>query len=297
MHNSLVSVIIPSYNHAKYIETCIKSVINQDYKSIELIIIDDGSTDESVDKINLLKEACKSRFLRFEFVPRGNKGLAQTLNEGLEWCKGEYIQCLASDDVILPHKTSCLVDYLEKNMGCAGVYGDVNHILANDLVIPRKTKNNNKYNFKDIALHKHYLPAPAQLLRANKLKNINGFNPKFIIEDWSIFLDLTKTGETIDYIGNVVSLYRQHDSNMSKNHTKMHDGRLSVAKHYADLLDYRKTLSTIFIIHSIEISRSSFIEALSFYLKALIMAPEMFFSRLSLRFLSGLVLPYFRKFS
>jgi alpha-1,3-rhamnosyltransferase len=101
MHNSLVSVIIPSYNHALYIEECITSVINQDYKLIELIIIDDGSTDISVDKINLLVDVCKNRFLRFKFIARENRGLAQTLNEGLQWCEGEYIQCLASDDLIL----------------------------------------------------------------------------------------------------------------------------------------------------------------------------------------------------
>jgi alpha-1,3-rhamnosyltransferase len=289
MHNSLVSVIIPSYNHALYIEECITSVINQDYKLIELIIIDDGSTDISVDKINLLVDVCKNRFLRFKFIARENRGLAQTLNEGLQWCEGEYIQCLASDDLILPHKTSCLVKYLEKNIGCVGVYGDVNHVLPGGLVAPRKLKKSKKYNFSDISLHRHYLPAPAQLLRTKNLKSINGFNSKFIIEDWSMCLDMTKNGGTIDYISNIVSSYRLHESNTSKNYKKMHDGRLAIVKHYSDLLNYKKSLSVVLIIHAIEIASISSSESLYFYSKAMIMTPRLFFSKFSLRFFVSLV--------
>jgi alpha-1,3-rhamnosyltransferase len=293
MKNSIVSVIIPSYNHATYIEECVISVINQDYKFIELIIIDDGSTDRSVDRINQLLEVCKKRFLRFKFHARENRGLAQTLNEGLEWCRGEYLQCLASDDIILPHKTSCLVDHLEKNMDCIGVYGDVNHILSNGLVVSKGVRKNKRYKFRDISLHYHYLPAPAQLLRMEKIRSINGFNTKFLIEDWSMCLGLTINGGAIDYIGNIVSLYRHHESNISKNNKKMHYGRLAIVNHYAEFLDYKKTLSITFIIHASEISSTSFGESMGYYFKAITMAPQLFFSKFSLRYLASLVSSYF----
>ena len=79
----LVSIAIPSYNHEIYVQECIRSVIDQDYRNIELIIIDDGSTDNSVEKIEELIPLCKKRFVRFEFLCRENKGLSATLNEAI----------------------------------------------------------------------------------------------------------------------------------------------------------------------------------------------------------------------
>ncbi|MCD2506173.1 glycosyltransferase family A protein, partial [Staphylococcus aureus] len=73
-------------------------MIDQDYENIELIIIDDGSKDNSVIKIQEMVECCKQRFTRFEFRSRANIGLSATLNEALEWCEGEYFSALASDD-------------------------------------------------------------------------------------------------------------------------------------------------------------------------------------------------------
>ncbi|EPK1752121.1 glycosyltransferase family 2 protein, partial [Acinetobacter baumannii] len=93
----LVSIVIPCYNHVDYVQDCIQSIIDQTYQNIELIIIDDGSKDESVLKINEMLKKCENRFSRFEFRHRPNKGLSATLNEALEWCQGEYFATLASD--------------------------------------------------------------------------------------------------------------------------------------------------------------------------------------------------------
>ena len=70
----LVSVVIPCYNHEKFIQDCIQSVIDQTYQNIELIIIDDGSKDSSVEIIEKMLPACEQRFVRFEFRNRPNKG-------------------------------------------------------------------------------------------------------------------------------------------------------------------------------------------------------------------------------
>ncbi len=97
----LVSVVIPCYNHENFVQDSIQSVIDQTYQNIELIIIDDGSKDGSVEKIQEMIPACQERFVRFEFRHRPNKGLSATLNEALEWCEGEYYSPIASDDIIL----------------------------------------------------------------------------------------------------------------------------------------------------------------------------------------------------
>ena len=93
----LVSVVIPCYNHESFVQDSIQSVIDQTYQNIELIIIDDGSKDGSVEKIKEMIPACQERFIRFEFRHRPNKGLSATLNEALEWCEGEFFSPLASD--------------------------------------------------------------------------------------------------------------------------------------------------------------------------------------------------------
>ena len=105
----LVSIVIPCYNHSQFVQETIQSIIDQDYENIELIIIDDGSKDNSVEVIQEMIPACEERFVRFEFRYRPNKGLCATLNEALEWCEGEYFSPLASDDIALPHKTSFLL--------------------------------------------------------------------------------------------------------------------------------------------------------------------------------------------
>ena len=63
----LVSIIVPCYNHQDYIQACIESIIGQDYRNLEFIIIDDGSKDRSAEKIKALENQCKARFSRFEF--------------------------------------------------------------------------------------------------------------------------------------------------------------------------------------------------------------------------------------
>ena len=85
----LVTVVIPSYNHSKYIQQSIQSVIDQTYARIELIVIDDGSQDDSVARIEVMRQLCEKRFERFLFITRENRGLSKTLNQGIALANGE----------------------------------------------------------------------------------------------------------------------------------------------------------------------------------------------------------------
>ncbi|HCJ7896604.1 TPA: glycosyltransferase family 2 protein, partial [Acinetobacter baumannii] len=124
----LVSIIIPCYNHANFVQDCIQSVIAQTYQNIELIIIDDGSKDETVEKIQKLVTQCTERFVKFEFRHRPNKGLSATLNEALEWCQGEYFSAIASDDMMLNDKIEIQIDFLKNSIDSTivGVFGGYN---------------------------------------------------------------------------------------------------------------------------------------------------------------------------
>ena len=91
-----ISIIIPVYNVEKYLERCLDSVLNQSYKNLEIILINDGSTDNSLDIC--LKYAKKDN--RIKLINQNNSGISEVRNKGLEAAKGEYIAFVDSDDVI-----------------------------------------------------------------------------------------------------------------------------------------------------------------------------------------------------
>ncbi|MEN8282230.1 glycosyltransferase family 2 protein [Acinetobacter gerneri] len=193
----LVSVIIPCYNHAQFIQDCIQSVIDQTYANIELIIIDDGSRDQSVEKIKEMLEKCKERFTRFEFKHRSNRGVSATLNEALECCEGEYITFLASDDIYHKDKVLKQTYFLINNSSVKFV---ISHsYVINDLneILDLQTQNYNldltdEITFEDILTFKTHLPVTGMYsseLIKNKLK---GFDPNITAEDYDIYLRISK---------------------------------------------------------------------------------------------------------
>jgi glycosyltransferase involved in cell wall biosynthesis len=108
MDRGLLSVIIPSYNHEKFIGNAIKSVLNQDYSNLELIIVDDGSKDKSVDIIKSIKDE------RINLICQENKGAHNAINEGLKVAKGEYLAILNSDDLFEKNRFSVMIEELSK---------------------------------------------------------------------------------------------------------------------------------------------------------------------------------------
>lgn len=91
-----VTVVVPIYNTANYLSKCVNSITNQTYRNLEIILIDDGSTDESLELCNLLASKDK----RIQVIHQNNKGLAETRNKGIELATGEYICFFDSDDYI-----------------------------------------------------------------------------------------------------------------------------------------------------------------------------------------------------
>src|SRR5947207_7126779 len=111
----LVSIVIPSYNHARYLEAAIESVLAQDYAQVELIVIDDGTTDGSA----ALLEKYRGRF-RFEI--QQNQGQAATVNRGWRLSRGELLGYLSADDALLPRAVSASVACLDRNPAAAICY-------------------------------------------------------------------------------------------------------------------------------------------------------------------------------
>lgn len=275
----LVSIVVPCYNHEDYVQECLQSIIDQVYHNIELIVIDDGSKDSSVKRIQEMVPACQQRFKRFEFRNRSNKGLCATLNEALEWCEGEFLGCVASDDVLFPYKTDIQVNYLQRNSGTVGVFGGVELLDMSTGLKKKKLRKSKQFRFNDIFLHKHYLPAPTQLLRTGSVKKVGGYRSDLIIEDWSTWLFITEKGGTLDYVSQVFSLYRRHDGNLSSAHDKMHNGRMQILNHYRSVKNHDSAEARVYLVHAHGLQVDSKIEAARWAFEAFLKYPKCILSR------------------
>lgn len=228
----LVSVVIPCYNHEQFVQDSIQSVIDQTYANIELIIIDDGSPDHSVEKIKEMLADCEQRFVRFEFRTRPNKGLSATLNEALEWCQGDYFSALASDDQMFKDKSAIQVELLAKHPEYVAVFGAVQMIDNNNQVIGEIRQEDKVFTCSDLMYTDRFLPAPTQMIRLSELHRAGGFVNGMIIEDWYIYLKLMECGGKIFYTDQLFCNYRAHGGNTFANPYKMALGRLQVLNEF-----------------------------------------------------------------
>ena len=241
----LVSIVIPCYNHAQFVQETIQSVIDQDYKNIELIIIDDGSKDNSVEVIQEMIPACEERFVRFEFRHRPNKGLCATLNEALEWCEGEYFSPLASDDIALPHKTSFLLKKHQK-INAAVVFGSArkfnNDSEGKDILL------NCEHTLEDLMFIRNIPSAPASLMRIDAIRNVGGFLEEVALEDLYMWLKLTSSGEKLYSFPEVVVKYRDHENNTIKKFRFMHEQRLKVLELFSLAHCYKEARANAIVL-------------------------------------------------
>ena len=111
MSNILVSIIVPMYNSEKYIERCVKSLISQSYKNIEIVIVDDGSKDNS---LQLIKDYA-NKDSRIKVYTQSNQGPSVARNTGLDNSTGKYIMFVDADDFIEHNMFKNLVDIIKVN--------------------------------------------------------------------------------------------------------------------------------------------------------------------------------------
>jgi len=280
----LVSMLIPSFNHAQYVKACIESIIAQDYRNIELIIIDDGSADCSVEEIERLVPACADRFPRFEFRSRPNKGLAATINEALEWARGKYFAAIASDDLLHPTKTSSLLAHIDPDENIAGVFSGCEYINQTGSVVGRLTPLPAYITFDDIITLKHSVVASSQLLRLKSVKEVGCYLVGLYIEDWYMWLSLTKGGYKLKVVPDILVQYRQHESNISKNALKMFESSKWILGVFKDHPLYMLSMAQIYILAAINFSCISKRQSAGYLIEAVIYKHSIVFT---LPFMSG----------
>ena len=240
----LVSVVIPCYNHENFVQDSIQSVIDQTYQKIELIIIDDGSKDGSVEKIKEMIPACQERFIRFEFRHRPNKGLSATLNEALEWCEGKYFSALASDDIVLKNKIDIQTKYMEENPKTTAVFGSANYIDENNNIKILAKLKRQEYFFNKIFLNECQFYAPTQLMRKSVLDEVGGYDPDILVEDWYMWLKMAEKG-SVYCLSDTFANYRIHSSNTTKNSKFIYENNMKTLSFYKDHSLYDKAYSKL----------------------------------------------------
>lgn len=262
----LVSVCIPAYNHERYITDCIKSIVNQTYKNIELIIIDDGSCDSMCKKIQVLKSLYKKRFVNIIFQKKQNEGTCKTINKLYSLARGKYIFQTASDDVSKPDAIDILVGFLENHPDYALAVGD-NDIIdgdgqsvywdenRNNVYSVRKAKyktfgaflrahrpnidfNSNEFGTYSTLFYGNYIPN-GYLIRRDILKKIGPFTTEAPLEDWWFMMQISKYAK-IKYLDRVLFSYRWHATNTAKNTKKMQQNHSKTAAYEWKMLQHTK---------------------------------------------------------
>ncbi len=205
-----VSIIIPCYNHGKYLDQAIQSVFNQTYSNYEIIVLDDGSDDNKTKKIiKHLKNKYKNK-TNIKFIYTENKGLPSARNTAIEKANGKFILPLDADDKIAAKFLEKCVSILIKddNIGIVATY-----VKAFGY---KNWKAKPKYKFSRFIVE-NQIPTTA-LFKKKDWEKVNGYNAnmKHGWEDYDFWLSILELNKKIKIIPEILFFYRQHFPNKNK---------------------------------------------------------------------------------
>ncbi|WP_342508868.1 glycosyltransferase [Sporosarcina sp. FSL K6-2383] len=219
----LVSLIISAYNHEKYIEECLESIMNQTYKNIELILFNDGSKDSTHEKILGFKSKLKERFTAFEYINKENEGISKNFNIGIKKAKGKYIKTFASDDFLFENAIELLVNGLENEPDFDIAYADGYYVYAeNERLIEKDltkcVKFSGKATYISGNIHDHlydilpHMSSWTVLFKKECFDKYGLYDENLRCEDMDLYLRFSKESKFL-YLENDVAIHRLHDNN------------------------------------------------------------------------------------
>ena len=240
--NELVSILVPCYNHEKYVKEAITSIANNSYPNIEIIFIDDGSSDDSYLRASEVLGLYRTRFKNIIQLRQNNQGVVRTLNQMIGLSHGEYICLLASDDVLTENSISDRVLFLSENPHLDAVIGEAYLIDGKSRIINENAGSflyhantkmlNSKYFYKEL-IFRWSIVGPVLLLRKSVYSKIGIYSEKFLAEDKDFYLRMINK-KILGYVDLKVAYYRVHSSNLSRNINTSTKIRLSCAKSNID---------------------------------------------------------------
>ena len=221
-NNPLVSIVVITYNSAKYVLETLESAKAQTYQNIELIVSDDCSTDNTVEICRNWIDENKGRFVRTELITvEKNTGIAPNCNRGVSMTKGVWFKLIAGDDIFLEDAIEKGIQFSYKNPSIS-IFASKAKKMIDDTIqnedINRKiskrqllfyTTTDPKLQFK-LLMHNNYITAPTVFIKKS-LWEIVRFNEEICnIEDYPFWIEVTRIGFQIGFLNDYTIIYRLH---------------------------------------------------------------------------------------
>ena len=214
-HPPEISIVIPVYNAQSYLADAIQSVLSQTYVDWELVAVDDGSTDRSLEILNDFAR----RDSRIRVLPMEHAGICRTRNTGIHAARGRYLAALDNDDVMLPDRLQAQFDFLESRpdyvaVGTAGMLIDVEGDPINERTFPTSGEEVER----ELLAGRNPLMQSSMMFRRDAVIAAGSYQDgRNFAEDYDLFLRLTEAGQ-IGNLAEVLMLQRQHVSRASAAH-------------------------------------------------------------------------------
>jgi glycosyltransferase involved in cell wall biosynthesis len=243
-----VTVVVPCFNTKKYVDEALLSIRNQTYTELDIIAVNDGSTDETPQLLDRHAE-CDPRV---RVVHQPNRGLPGARNAGLRQARGEFVCFLDADDVMVPDKIEKQVQFLRDNPGIDLVYSDYfvgdGALGLIGLVAARLPEG----NVLDAFSHKNWLAVMTPLVRRSLIENVGEFDETLrASEDWDYWIRCATAG-TFGYLPGPLAIYRMYPTQMHNDGRRMFTAEKQVVnKHFrSDSGHYRPALAAFYERHA-----------------------------------------------
>lgn len=263
----LVTIGLLVYNHEAYIEDCLKSLLQQDYSNVELIILDDASTDRTRERINALHGELQAKFPKVKLIyhEKNCGNIPHNVNELVRHATGVYYRHAAGDDIMSPNCISSMAKCLQKHPGVSVVYA--NGYIINDSfklgdptgrkrLLPRKPVNDTCENtFRKLMLE-NWIPSPCAMFRRRIFDEYGLYDESIPYEDYEYWLRISRT-EKIHYLDQELVYYRRSENSLSnyfgknakrKIKTSMMSDQMTIQKylHCLSVEDRKKTVDAYY---------------------------------------------------
>lgn len=205
--DKLVSIVLPTFNGGKFIALAIESALNQRHSNIEVLIIDDGSNDDTSTIVASFKDP------RIRYIQKDNSGLQKTLNYAIPLLNGEYFARLDADDYIDPDHIKNALEILENSRCISAVFSLWKVIDGKGDDLPDCGKNYPAISFshcRKLLPYRNCLVGPSLVIRSEVLKEFKYANWAAGMEDYHLSLRLVAAGHQFGFTGKPSYIYRRH---------------------------------------------------------------------------------------
>jgi glycosyltransferase involved in cell wall biosynthesis len=224
-----VSVVVPSFNQGIYLEECLASLVAQDRVTPEILVLDGGSQDNSVEIIKRYEPHLSY------WRSHPDEGQAAALAEGFQRCTGDIFCWLNSDDALLPTALRRVVDAFEHNSFLGWMFGD--SLIVDHNSSPVILRTGLAVTYRDLLNGTYHLPQESTFFRRELYRRSGGVNPKFdMAMDYDLWLRLAEL-EAPHYLPGTLGIFRRHDAQKSSDRRRYDaDVRRAKAPHQTEML-------------------------------------------------------------